>query len=46
MATCKLNNVAPQAYIQDVITELINGHLQSRLDELLPSTYAPKAVAT
>jgi hypothetical protein len=45
IATCKLNDVEPQAYIEDVITKLINGHLQSRLDELLPWAYAPKPVA-
>jgi transposase len=45
IATCKLNNVEPQAYIEDVITRLINGHLQSRLDELLPWAYAPKPAA-
>jgi len=45
IATCKLNDVEPQAYIEDVITKLINGHLQSRLDELLPWAYAPKPFA-
>jgi len=45
IATCKLNDVEPQAYIEDVITRLINGHLQRRLDELLPWAYAPKPVA-
>jgi hypothetical protein len=45
IATCKLNDVEPQAYIEDVITKLINGHLQSRLDELLPWAYAAKPVA-
>jgi transposase len=45
VATCKLNDVEPQAYIEDVITRLINGHLQSRLDELLPWAYDPKTIA-
>jgi len=45
IATCKLNGVEPQAYIEDVITKLINGHLQSRLDELLPWAYAPTFAA-
>nr|WP_257838486.1 transposase domain-containing protein [Phenylobacterium sp. J426] len=45
IATCKLNGVEPQAYIEDVITKLINGHLQSRLDELLPWAYAPTSTA-
>ena len=45
IATCKLNDVEPQAYIEDVITKLVGGHLQSRLDELLPWAYAPRPVA-
>ena len=40
--TCKINAVEPQAYFNDVITKLINSHLQSRLDELLPWAYAPR----
>jgi transposase len=43
--TCKLNDVEPQAYITDVLTKLVDGHLQSRLDELLPWAYAPKPAA-
>ena len=35
----------PETYFADVITKLINGHLQSRLDELLPSAYAKRNVA-
>ena len=34
--TCKLNGVDPQAYLCDVITRIVGGHPQSRLDELLP----------
>ena len=34
--TCKLNDVEPQAYIADVLTRLINGHPNSRIDDLLP----------
>jgi transposase len=45
--TCKLNGVDPQAYITDVITRIVQGHPNSRLDELLPWAYvAPiRAVA-
>lgn len=43
--TCKLNGVEPQAYIGDVLTKLVNGHLQSRLDELLPWAYSPQLIA-
>ena len=47
--TCKPNKVEPHAYPADVLTRIVNGHPQSRLDELLPWTYqippALKAVA-
>ena len=33
---CKLAAVEPKAYLTDVLTRLVNGHLQSRLDELTP----------
>ena len=39
------NHVEPQAYIEDVITKLINGHLQSWFDDLLLWAYAPRAIA-
>ena len=38
--TCKLNEVEPFAYLADVITRIVQGHPQSRLDELLPWNYA------
>ena len=34
--TCKLVGVEPRAYLADVITKIVSGHPQSRLDELLP----------
>ncbi len=34
--TAKLNGVDPQAYLGDVITRIVRGHPQSRLDQLLP----------
>jgi transposase len=37
--TCKLTGVEPQAYLTDVITRIVNGHPNSRLDDLLPWTY-------
>ena len=37
--TCKLIGVEPQAYLADVISRIVNGHPQSRLDELLPWAY-------
>ena len=37
--TCKLNGVDPHAYLSDVITKIVNGHPNSRIDELLPWAY-------
>jgi transposase len=39
--TCKLNGVNPEAYISDVLTRLVNGWPQNRLDKLLPWLWAP-----
>ncbi|MGJ0507695.1 MAG: IS66 family transposase [Methylocystis sp.] len=38
--TCKLNGVDPQAYIADVLNKIVDGHLASKLDELMPWAYA------
>lgn len=38
--TCKLNGIDPQGYLADVITRIVQGHPNSRLDELLPWAYA------
>ena len=43
--TCRINAVEPETYFADVLTKLINGHPQSRLDELLPWAYATQNVA-
>jgi transposase len=46
--TAKLSAVDPQAYLADVLTRIVNGHPQARIDDLLPWAYAPtnlKAVA-
>lgn len=37
--TCKLIGVEPYAYLAGVITRIVDGHPNSRLDELLPWTY-------
>jgi transposase len=34
--TCKLNGVTPQSYLTDLLTRLINGWPQARIDELMP----------
>jgi transposase len=36
METCKLNGVDPQRYLADVLTRLVNGWPNSRIDELMP----------
>jgi transposase len=37
--TCKLLDVEPHGYLADVITRIVSGHPQSRLDDLLPWAY-------
>jgi hypothetical protein len=37
--TCKLNNVEPCAYLADVVTKIVSGHPNSRINELLPWAY-------
>ena len=34
--TCKLNGVEPQRYLTEVLTRLVNGWPQARIDELMP----------
>ncbi|EIM26824.1 IS66 family transposase [Microvirga lotononidis] len=47
--TCKLCGVDPQAYLSDVLSRIVAGHLNTRIDDLLPWAYATapdlKAVA-
>ena len=38
--TCKLNGVEPQAYVTNLLTRLVNGWPQARIDELMPWAYA------
>ena len=37
--TCKLVGVEPQTYLTDVITRIVAGHPNSRIDEFLPWAY-------
>ena len=37
--TCKLNGVDPYAYLAAVISKIVNGHPNSRIDEFLPWAY-------
>ena len=39
--TCKLNGVNPQLYFTDVLTRLVNGWMESRIDELMPWHWVP-----
>jgi transposase len=40
--TCKLNGVNPQIYFTDLLTRLVNGWPQKRIDELMPWHWAPQ----
>jgi transposase len=40
--TCKLNHVNPQAYFTDLLTRLVNGWPQKRIDELVPWLWVPE----
>jgi transposase len=40
--TCKLNDVEPYAYLNDVLTRMADGHPVNRLDELLPWVWKPE----
>ena len=42
--TCKLNLVNPQRYLTDVLTRLVNGWPQARIDELMPWNWATEQV--
>jgi hypothetical protein len=39
--TCKLNGVNPQAYFAELLTRLVNGWPQKRIDELMPWNWEP-----
>ena len=41
--TCKLSAVDPQAYLEDTLTKIVNGHLNTEIDQLLPWSYAAPA---
>ena len=44
IATAKLNNVEPFAWLRDVLQRMTDGHPASRLDELLPWNWQPNPV--
>jgi transposase len=43
--TCKMNGVDPQRYFADVLTRLVNGWMENRIDELMPWHWAPAKTA-
>jgi transposase len=45
LATAKLNDVEPFAYLRDVLDRLCNGHPMSRIDDLLPWNWRPSIAA-
>jgi transposase len=45
LATAKLNDVEPFAYLRDVLERLSDGHPMSRIDELLPWNWTQLRVA-
>lgn len=44
VGTCRLNDVHPHTYLTEVLERLVAGHLQSRIDELMPWRYRSVAV--
>ena len=39
VATCKLNDVNPVAYIAETLTAILNGHPQSAIEDLMPWSF-------
>jgi hypothetical protein len=40
--TCKMNAIDPHAWLASTLTEIVNGHKQTQIDDLLPWNYAAK----
>ncbi len=40
--TCKINGVYPHDWLANTLTAIVNGHKQSKIDELVPWHYAIK----
>jgi len=45
LATAKLNDIEPFAYLKDVLERMCSGHPMSRLDDLLPWNWTPSTAA-
>jgi transposase len=41
--TSKLSGIDPLAYLSDVLTKIVNGHLNSQIDDLMPWNYPSAA---
>ena len=41
--TSKLSGINPLAYLTDVLTKIVNGHLNSQIDDLMPWNYPSAA---
>jgi hypothetical protein len=44
LATAKLNNIEPYAYLSNVLRRMADGHPVRRIDDLLPWNWAPNPV--
>jgi transposase len=44
IATARLNDVEPYAYLKNVLQRMVDGHPMSRLDDLLPWNWSPPSV--
>jgi hypothetical protein len=44
IATAKLNDVEPYAYLKDVLQRMLDGHPINRLDDLLPWNWSQRSV--
>lgn len=40
--TCKMNAIDPHAWLASTLTEIVNGHKQRKINDLLPWNYAAK----
>ncbi len=46
LATAKLNDVEPYAYLKDVLERMTHGHPANRIDDLLPWNWKASNVET
>ena len=46
LATAKLNDIEPYAYLKDVLERMTNGHPANRIDDLLPWNWKASNIET